>query len=97
MLLRQLEIDGKKYTLGEATSGAVEEAQDVLGTEGTSEKEKIAAMRRFISHCLTRGGLPIDADALAQQFTVTEIAFLFRNATQVSGLRDVPQGEVLRP
>jgi hypothetical protein len=98
MLRKQVEIEGERFTLGEATAGAVEECQEVLREDSAaSDSEKVAAMRRFLAHSLNRGGFTIAADAVRDRFSMTEIAFLFQHASRVSGLREVPAGEVLGP
>ena len=95
MLTKQIEINGERLTLGEALAGEVEDVQELQGT--ATEREKVDAMRRFISHCLNRGGFSVSAEELRSRFTLTETAFLFRHAIQVSGLRELPEGEALRP
>jgi hypothetical protein len=97
MLTRKVEINGRSYVLGEATAGVAEEAQEGASAPGVTVKEALAISRRLIAHCLNRGGYSISADELRDQFSITEIYFLLRHAKEISGLRDVPEGEVLGP
>lgn len=75
----------------------MEEVQERLQAAGASEADKVAAMREFIAHVSRRGGGTLEASELPRQFTQTGIAFLFRHAIEISGLRALPEGEVLRP
>ena len=99
MFRKQVEIDGKKYTLGEAVSGEVEECQEALQASQASGDARMgtAAMRRFTAHCLCRGGFSISAADLPAQFSMTEEAFLFERAMDASRVRERPKGEVLGP
>lgn len=97
MIRKTVEINGTKYTLGESQSGEMEDCQDTLANPALDNRTKTAAMRRFIVHCLNRGGNTTTAEALAVDFTTTESAFLFQHAMALSGLREVPKGEVMGP
>ncbi|MEI7706121.1 MAG: hypothetical protein WCK73_16165 [Deltaproteobacteria bacterium] len=99
MYRKQVEIDGKKFTLGEAVAGEVEECQDALAAsqEAGDVKMATAAMRRFVAHCLSRGGFSISATDIPSQFSLTEEAFLFERAMDASRVRERPKGEVLGP
>lgn len=100
MLRKQVEIEGKSYTLGEATAGVLEDAQDaevaMLG-QPDEKRQKLALMRRVIAHCLSRGGFSVSAEELAQQFSYTELAALWSAAMEVSGVLVAKEGEAPGP
>ncbi len=101
MLRKKVEIEGKSFTLGEATAGVLEDAQDaeaaMKGTP-TDKRDKLALMRRVIAHCLCQGGFSISAEELAQRFTYSELAELWFAAMEVSGVvLQVKEGEAPGP
>ena len=97
MVRKQVEVDGKKLTLGEASSGEFEDCQETLANEALDGRAKTAAARRFIVHCLNRGGFSTTVEQVAAEFTTTETFFLLQHGMALSGLREVPKGEVLGP
>lgn len=97
MQRKQVEIDGKKFTLGEVPAGAVEDCQDALASPELDDRAKSDAMRRLVAESLSRGGTPFTAEEVRATFSITEHGFLYREAMVVSGWRALPEGGVLGP
>jgi hypothetical protein len=96
VLRKTVEIEGKSYTLGEATAGVIEDAQD-RGASVTDEKEALRIQRSVIAHCLNRGGFSITADELPQAFAYSELKMFWEAVAELAGVKLVPKGEAPSP
>lgn len=96
MLTKTIEIDGKKFALGESTAGAIEDYQDAMAV-ATGDRDRVLASRRFICHCLERGGQPTTMEELRNLVSLTGQVTLDEEAIAVSQARRVAKGEVAGP
>ena len=96
MLTKTIEIDGKKFILGESTAGAIEDYQDAMSVAAT-DRDRVMASRRFIAHCLERGGQPTTVEELRTLVSLTGQVTLDEAAIAVSQARRAKEGEVAGP
>ena len=96
MLTKTLEIDGVKFTLAESTAGAIEDYQDAMNV-AVGDRDRVLASRRFICHCLGRGGQPMTPEEFREKVTLTGQVLLDEEAIAISQARRTTKGEAAGP